>query len=445
MLKSPLFHGVIVFLITFLIGYRGDLFFRPTVSVVMPVYNREDVVGESIESILNQTFTDFEFIIVDDGSTDKTLDIINKYASQDSRIKIIVHEKNCGVGCARNTAQRAAKGKYLSIMDSDDVAVSTKLETQVQVMKEHPDIIALNGLQAYYDANLPIKKNPKIYSLLNDDRFPAQLLFSKCFGNSGAMVRRSFVIQNDIWYDTTLHVGEDYDYWFQIAFAGGRLEKVNEFLMRIRQRRGSAMSHPNMFSDTQEVKRRAFKRLFDEIPFEIKWASTELERCSIWEKILLTSSKGEQFDLARIKTYYQKTCAPEIDKKIFVSHPFWADFLVLEDNNRFWKYKQKDGGQYEMNGKDLMLVWDAYAPERFWLASNGIYYPIHKDAKVFTLKHTLWTDDVSIHQGRLCRLSNKDCADVIRQNRNVITIQWDKFGKERFKRNSKTNVFEHQL
>jgi hypothetical protein len=98
-----------------------------------------------------------------------------------------------------------------------------------------------------------------------------------------------------------------------------------------------------------------------------------------------------------------------------------------------------------MNGKDLMLVWDAYAPERFWLASNGIYYPIHKEAKVFTLKHTLWTDDVSIHQGRLCRLSNKDCADVIRQNRNVITIQWDKFGKERFKRNSKTNVFEHQL
>lgn len=444
MFTSPLFHRVIVFFITFLIGYGGYLFTSPTVSVVMPVYNRESVVGESIESILNQTFTDFEFIIVDDGSTDKTLDVVQMYADQDSRIKVIVHEKNCGVGCGRNTAQRAARGKYLSIMDSDDVAVLTKLETQVQAMEENPDVMALNGLQAYYNAKLPVNNNPKKYSFVNDGRLPARLLFSNCFGNSGAMVRRSFVIKNDIWYDPTLHVGEDYDYWLQIAFAGGRLEKINEYLIHIRQSKGSAMSHPNMFSDTQEVKRRAFERLLGEVPFEIKWAPTEVERCDIWKKILSAPSRGERFDFSRVKAYYEKACAPEIDNKVFVSHSQWNDFLVLEDNNRFWQYQKKEGGRYEMNDKNLLLVWDSYKPERFWLASDSIYYQVDRDAKMMSFKHTFWSDDVFVLQDRLCRLSNKDCANIIHQDRNMITIQWDRFGKERFKRNPKTGIFEHQ-
>ena len=132
----------LIFLCAFCIGWGGyqifSQFYVPTVSVVMPVYNREKLVADAIESVLNQTFTDFEFIIVDDGSTDNTMQILKAYAEKDKRIRLIAHDKNCGVGCGRNTAQRNARGQFLAIMDSDDIMSPTRLEKQVTVMQENP-------------------------------------------------------------------------------------------------------------------------------------------------------------------------------------------------------------------------------------------------------------------------------------------------------------------
>ena len=96
------------------------------VSVIMPAYNVEKYIGEAIQSVLNQTYKNFELIIFDDGSTDKTWEIIQSF--NDSRIIAIRHQQNKGVAEARNTALKIAKGKWVALIDSDDVWLSDRLE-----------------------------------------------------------------------------------------------------------------------------------------------------------------------------------------------------------------------------------------------------------------------------------------------------------------------------
>ncbi len=112
----------------------------PKVSVVMPVYNNERFVAKAIESILRQTLTDLEFIIVDDGSTDGSSAIIQGYAERDSRIRFLQLPENKGVAVARNTGIAHASGAYLTGMDSDDVSLPRRLAKQVAFLGAHPEI-----------------------------------------------------------------------------------------------------------------------------------------------------------------------------------------------------------------------------------------------------------------------------------------------------------------
>ena len=113
---------------------------EPTISVVMPVYNREQYLKESIKSILNQTFTNFEFIIVDDQSTDSSWQIIQEYAAKDSRIIAVKNTGKKGCFSARNCGHRLAKGIYIAVMDSDDIALPERLQTQFYFMERNPEI-----------------------------------------------------------------------------------------------------------------------------------------------------------------------------------------------------------------------------------------------------------------------------------------------------------------
>lgn len=131
---------------------------EPKISVVMPVYNREQYLKESIESILNQTFTDFEFIIVDDQSTDSSWQIIQEYAKKDSRIIAIKNNGKKGCYSARNCGHRLAKGKYIAVMDSDDISLPERLRIQFDFMEHHPDIgVCGSWAKAFGEKNNIIK------------------------------------------------------------------------------------------------------------------------------------------------------------------------------------------------------------------------------------------------------------------------------------------------
>ena len=115
----------------------------PLVSVVMPVFNGERFLADAIESILAQTFTDFELLIVDDGSQDGSAEIVRAYANRDERVRLLQLERNAGFGTARNYGIKASNGKYITGMDCDDISLPQRLQRQVHFMRANPEVGAL--------------------------------------------------------------------------------------------------------------------------------------------------------------------------------------------------------------------------------------------------------------------------------------------------------------
>ena len=154
---------------------------KPLVSVVMPAYNGEKYIGEAIESILNQTYTDFELIIIEDKSTDHTLQAIQKY--KDSRIHLYTNSYNRGISYSTNLGISHSKGKYIALLDDDDLALKRRLEWQVAFMEEHAEIDILGGRSAMIDESgnfIRYDKEP----IYNSNYIKANLLFyNKKFAN----------------------------------------------------------------------------------------------------------------------------------------------------------------------------------------------------------------------------------------------------------------------
>lgn len=161
------------------------------VSVIMPVYNREKYIKEAIESVLNQTFQDFELIIIDDGSTDNTVNIIKEFT--DKRIKLIQHETNKGVAAARNTGYLAAQGEYIVISDSDDINHPDKFLEQVNVLDKNFDIDIVGCFYQHFfeEKELEILQYPeddeliKIYSIFWLKQAPASMFRKEKIKNEG--------------------------------------------------------------------------------------------------------------------------------------------------------------------------------------------------------------------------------------------------------------------
>ncbi len=149
----------------------------PLVSVVMPTYNRANVIGGAIDSILNQTYDNFEFIIVDDGCTDSTYEVLEKYAAKDKRI-ILLKQNNQGPAAARNAAAYKAKGKYIALMDDDDISLPNRLMKQVTFLEKHPGYDACTSVVQIVNLDGQAINN-KVNPLYDIDYFPVdQALFN---------------------------------------------------------------------------------------------------------------------------------------------------------------------------------------------------------------------------------------------------------------------------
>lgn len=183
------------------------------VSVTMVVCNVDRFLAEAIESILGQTFRDFEFIIVDFGSTDNSKSIISTYAAADSRVKF--HEiPHCGLADARNAACSLAQGKYLAIMDADDVSLPNRLLWEVQFMEAHPEVGVVGGAVECIDAAGRVLTT---WSHPTENRMIQLALNERCplFQPTVLMRRDAFVGVGG--YRAPFAQAEDYDLWLRIA------------------------------------------------------------------------------------------------------------------------------------------------------------------------------------------------------------------------------------
>jgi glycosyltransferase involved in cell wall biosynthesis len=155
----------------------------------MAAYNAETYIAAAIRSILNQTYVDWELIVIDDASKDQTVAMVNRLADQDDRIKLIAKEQNTGVVDTRNIGIQSSKGKYLAILDSDDIAYPKRLELQLEFMEQHPDHVLVGGECWEIDSQgNPLKK---IDRLIPNEQLSTLLLFSNYFINSTVMIRKS--------------------------------------------------------------------------------------------------------------------------------------------------------------------------------------------------------------------------------------------------------------
>lgn len=199
------------------------------VSVVMSVYNCEKYVGATIESIISQTFTDWEFIIINDASKDNSADVIRQY--KDDRIIFIDNAENKGQCANLNYGIAMAKGEYIARTDHDDISYNTRFEKQVRYMDEHPDIVLLGACMDY------IKDGETLKGGIPPFNGPEEVAFSLAFSNyciphSSFMMRRKILSENNIKYEKYLFA-EDYHMQHQLL-KYGKLDFLHEFLIGYR-------------------------------------------------------------------------------------------------------------------------------------------------------------------------------------------------------------------
>lgn len=182
------------------------------VSVVMPVYNGALYLREAIDSILSQTHTNLELIIINDGSTDDSEDLIRSY--DDSRIRYILNEKNCGICVTLNKGLDVAQGKYIARMDCDDVSVPERLQKQIEYMEQNPDIGISGSDIIVFGEGI----EERIFTFEHDKNCcKAGLLFATCFAHPAVMIRRSIVDDYNLRYDEKYRGLEDFELWYRIS------------------------------------------------------------------------------------------------------------------------------------------------------------------------------------------------------------------------------------
>ena len=208
---------------------------NPKVTVLMPVYNGERYLREAIDSILSQTFCDFEFLIINDASTDSSVEIIKSYT--DPRIRLVNNENNLGRCATPNKGLDLARGEYLARMDCDDLCMPTRLEKQVSFLDSHPEVgVCGTWIRLFMGADFIIK-----YPLSHEE-IKCHLLLGSQLAGASAMYRKKVFLAHHLYYDLNYKLAEDYELWTRCVYAT-RLANIPEILYEYRW-------HPEQISQT---------------------------------------------------------------------------------------------------------------------------------------------------------------------------------------------------
>jgi glycosyltransferase involved in cell wall biosynthesis len=207
------------------------------ISVLMPAYNAERYVVEAVESILAQTYTDFEFLIVDDGSTDGTRAILEEYATRDARIRLISRE-NRGLVATLNEMIALARCELLARMDADDVALPGRFERQVAFLEAHPDVACVGGAQFNIDDRGYLLH--ECFALAEEHDKIQEMIFSGIcpISHPCVMMRKTAVLAVG-GYRPEMERAEDVDLWLRLG-ERSRLANIPDFVLKYRNHEQSA-------------------------------------------------------------------------------------------------------------------------------------------------------------------------------------------------------------
>lgn len=276
----------------------------PKISVLMTAYNSEKFIAEAIDSILNQTFTDFEFIIINDGSTDKTAEIVNKYT--DKRIRFIDNKHNQGLIAVLNQGLDLCRGEYIARMDSDDISLPQRFEKQVAYLDANPDVGILGTAGQNFGANNYVNYLPEIV-----DAFV--LLREVGFYHPSIMMRKSVLDKYNLRYNSDYYLVEDYELW-ACALKYTKMRNLQEVLLKYRVHPTSVSNANSKLQENNKVIVR--KRILDFISNDNNVRDA------------LLSMAGIDSGFMRKSCFYLVNCIP----LIHIIHKSY-------DNKKIWLFK----------------------------------------------------------------------------------------------------------
>ncbi len=234
---------------------------NPLISVLLPTYNCDKYINECMDSILCQTYSNFELLIIDDCSTDNTVNLIQDY--KDERIKLTIKEKNSGITDSLNWGINNCKGEYIARMDGDDISLPTRFEEQVAFMEGNQEIV-LCGTQYSVLGENKLCNHP-----LTHDEIKVKLLSGCYIAHPTVMFRKDFFIENQLKYDIESEFSEDYELWSRLVFIG-KVANLNRVLLlyRVHQTQTSNVRSTKQKQISNTIKDNLLSKL--ETPHELK-------------------------------------------------------------------------------------------------------------------------------------------------------------------------------
>lgn len=269
----------------------------PKISVLMPAYNVEKYIAEAIESILCQTFTDFEFIIINDGSTDNTADIVRKY--DDPRIRFIDNKQNQGLISVLNQGLDLCQGEYIARMDSDDIALPERFAKQVKYLDEHPDVVVVGAWTQLFG------KLHDVCKYLPNIKLMDLVIHGNQVAHPAAMLRTSVLRTNNIYYNSAYTHVEDYDLW-TILLGYGEIHNIQEILLNYRWHDAniSSVYHNLQQKNADLVRTKILNSIFsNKVSVKtIMDMTRELNQC-LWLFGFIPLIRRKQYSVAKTKYY----------------------------------------------------------------------------------------------------------------------------------------------
>jgi len=236
------------------------------VSIVLPVYNGEKYLEQAIESVISQTYDNWELIIINDGSTDNSEKLVFNYT--DNRIKYLLNETNRGIIYSMNRGLDEARGEFIARLDADDIALPFRLEKQVEFLKVNKEYVLCGSYFQTIDTSGKVLKNVKFPD--NDLDAQSYLLLHNCFCHSAIMMRAG--IAKELKYDPEYQVCEDYDLWYRIS-RKGKIINLPIFMSLYRLHSGniSLTKREIMFTNVNKINKKILMDL------DIEYSEQELQ------------------------------------------------------------------------------------------------------------------------------------------------------------------------
>lgn len=291
------------------------------VSVLLPVYNAAATVRESIDSILAQTLTDFEFIIINDGSTDNSEEIILSY--EDERIRYYSNDGNKGLIYTLNRGIELSQGKYIARMDADDIAYPERLEKQIEIMEKSPDIVVC-GTRIRGFGNIG-EKGFKYVVKESSEEIKRQLVINSSITHPTAVIKRQVLIDYDIRYDKEYLHAEDYRLWVELSKYGS-FYNVPEVLLdyRISDTQVSTKWHSTQVETAKRCRRDYISNLY--VGSDI---SDDLEKGIITVRTIRELKRSVYYNEV-LETFYMSLARYSIKELSYFIFSFdWLKFKLI--------------------------------------------------------------------------------------------------------------------